>query len=182
MTERLEAVEGNLIVLRQAVEVLTRLDDVTYATGGAAPDEDSRRWGCTSATSSITIAPSFRGWRAARSTTTPASARTPWSRIGNLPSPPRWASSPISAGCHRSWATRPIRITVRSVAGDHAAEAGLEPLHAQAGTAIPGEPHGASLRADQGTAPAGGIRRRGRLRGRAFDHRRAPAADVACAR
>lgn len=38
MTERLEALEGNLIVLRQAVEVLTRLDDVTYATGGAAPD------------------------------------------------------------------------------------------------------------------------------------------------
>lgn len=34
MTERLEAVEGNLIVLRQAVEVLSRLDDTTYASGG----------------------------------------------------------------------------------------------------------------------------------------------------
>lgn len=37
MTERMEAVEGNLIVLRQAVEVLQRLDDATYAKGGAAP-------------------------------------------------------------------------------------------------------------------------------------------------
>lgn len=37
MTERLEALEGNLIVLQQAVEVLRRLDDETYATGGAAP-------------------------------------------------------------------------------------------------------------------------------------------------
>jgi uncharacterized damage-inducible protein DinB len=36
MTDRLEAVEGNLIALRQAVEVLSRLDDETYATGGAA--------------------------------------------------------------------------------------------------------------------------------------------------
>lgn len=36
MTDRLEAVEGNLIVLRQAVEVLSRLDDDTYAGGGAA--------------------------------------------------------------------------------------------------------------------------------------------------
>jgi len=36
MTDRLEAVEGNLIVLRQAVDVLTRLDDDTYASGGAA--------------------------------------------------------------------------------------------------------------------------------------------------
>jgi uncharacterized damage-inducible protein DinB len=37
MTDRLEAVEGNLLVLRQAVEVLSRLDDDTYAHGGAAP-------------------------------------------------------------------------------------------------------------------------------------------------
>jgi hypothetical protein len=34
MTDRLEAVEGNLIVLRQAVDVLSRLDDDTYASGG----------------------------------------------------------------------------------------------------------------------------------------------------
>ncbi len=37
MSERLEAVEGNLIVLEQAAAVLRRLDDVTYASGGAAP-------------------------------------------------------------------------------------------------------------------------------------------------
>jgi hypothetical protein len=37
MTDRLEAVEGNLTVLRQAVEVLSRLDDDIYANGGAAP-------------------------------------------------------------------------------------------------------------------------------------------------
>jgi hypothetical protein len=37
MTDRMEAVEGNLIVLRQAVEVLGRMDDATYAEGGAAP-------------------------------------------------------------------------------------------------------------------------------------------------
>ncbi len=37
MTDRMEAVEGNLIVLDQAVEVLRRMDDETYATGGAAP-------------------------------------------------------------------------------------------------------------------------------------------------
>jgi hypothetical protein len=37
MTERLEAVEGNLIVLRQAAEVLSRMDDSTYAVGGSAP-------------------------------------------------------------------------------------------------------------------------------------------------
>ena len=37
MSERLEAVEGNLIVLEQAVEVLRRLDDLTYADGGAEP-------------------------------------------------------------------------------------------------------------------------------------------------
>lgn len=36
MTDRLEAVEGNLLVLRQAVEVLSRLDDDTYAHGGGA--------------------------------------------------------------------------------------------------------------------------------------------------
>jgi hypothetical protein len=36
MTDRLEAVEGNLLVLRQAVEVLSRMDDDTYAHGGAA--------------------------------------------------------------------------------------------------------------------------------------------------
>ncbi|HTS89706.1 MAG TPA: hypothetical protein VMG41_14535 [Gemmatimonadales bacterium] len=35
MSERLEAVEGNLIVLNQAVEVLNRLDDRIYAAGGA---------------------------------------------------------------------------------------------------------------------------------------------------
>ena len=37
MTERMEAVEGNLIVLQQAVDVLRRMDDTTYATGGVAP-------------------------------------------------------------------------------------------------------------------------------------------------
>ncbi len=37
MTDRMEAVEGNLIVLRQAVEVLRQLDDSTFAEGGAAP-------------------------------------------------------------------------------------------------------------------------------------------------
>ncbi len=37
MTDRMEAVEGNLIVLRQAVEVLGRMNDATYAEGGAAP-------------------------------------------------------------------------------------------------------------------------------------------------
>lgn len=37
MTERMEAVEGNLIVLAQAVEVLRRMDDETYAHGGASP-------------------------------------------------------------------------------------------------------------------------------------------------
>jgi len=36
MAERLEAVEGNLLVLEQAVEVLHRMDDVIYADGGAA--------------------------------------------------------------------------------------------------------------------------------------------------
>jgi len=36
MTDRLEAVEGNLILLRQAVDVLSRLDDDTYASGGGA--------------------------------------------------------------------------------------------------------------------------------------------------
>jgi len=35
MTDRLEALEGNLIVLQQAVEVLERLDDETYAAGGS---------------------------------------------------------------------------------------------------------------------------------------------------
>ncbi len=37
MAEQLEAVEGNLLVLEQAVEVLRRMEDVTYADGGAAP-------------------------------------------------------------------------------------------------------------------------------------------------
>ena len=37
MTDRLEAVEGNLLVLRQAVEVLNRMDDTTYAAAGADP-------------------------------------------------------------------------------------------------------------------------------------------------
>jgi hypothetical protein len=37
MTDRMEAVEGNLIVLQQAVDVLRRMDDTTYATGGVAP-------------------------------------------------------------------------------------------------------------------------------------------------
>ncbi|MEO8637111.1 MAG: DinB family protein [Gemmatimonadales bacterium] len=37
MHQRMEAVEGNLIVLEQAVEALRVLDDATYATGGAAP-------------------------------------------------------------------------------------------------------------------------------------------------
>ncbi len=36
MAERLEAVEGNLLVLEQAVEVLQRMEDVIYADGGAA--------------------------------------------------------------------------------------------------------------------------------------------------
>lgn len=35
MSNHMEAVEGNLMVLAQAVEVLNRLDDRTYATGGA---------------------------------------------------------------------------------------------------------------------------------------------------
>jgi uncharacterized damage-inducible protein DinB len=33
----MEAVEGNLIVLRQAVDLLRRMDDPTYVTGGVAP-------------------------------------------------------------------------------------------------------------------------------------------------
>lgn len=37
MTDRLEAVEGNLIILGQAVDVLLRLDDTTYATWSPAP-------------------------------------------------------------------------------------------------------------------------------------------------
>ncbi len=37
MAERLEAVEGNLLVLEQAVEVLRRMEDATYSDGGAAP-------------------------------------------------------------------------------------------------------------------------------------------------
>lgn len=37
MAERLEAVEGNLIALRQAVDLLERMDDATYISGGAAP-------------------------------------------------------------------------------------------------------------------------------------------------
>jgi len=37
MAERLEAVEGNCLVLQQAVDVLRRMDDATYAEGGAAP-------------------------------------------------------------------------------------------------------------------------------------------------
>jgi uncharacterized damage-inducible protein DinB len=37
MTERLESLEGNLLALRQAVEVLDRLDDATYATWSASP-------------------------------------------------------------------------------------------------------------------------------------------------
>ena len=37
MLQRLEAVAGNLIVLEQAVDALRLLDDITYATGGAAP-------------------------------------------------------------------------------------------------------------------------------------------------
>lgn len=37
MLERMEAVDGNLIVLDQAAETLRLLDDATYATGGAAP-------------------------------------------------------------------------------------------------------------------------------------------------
>jgi hypothetical protein len=34
MTDRLEALEGNLIVLGQAVELLAAIEDTTYATGG----------------------------------------------------------------------------------------------------------------------------------------------------
>ena len=37
MAERLEALQGNLLVLQQAVEVLRRMEDVIYAEGGAAP-------------------------------------------------------------------------------------------------------------------------------------------------
>lgn len=37
MTDRLESLEGNLLVLRQAVEVLNRLDDERYATWSATP-------------------------------------------------------------------------------------------------------------------------------------------------
>jgi uncharacterized damage-inducible protein DinB len=37
MAERLESVEGNLRVLRQAVAVLQRMDDATYRSGGAFP-------------------------------------------------------------------------------------------------------------------------------------------------
>jgi len=37
MPERMEAVEGNMIVLDQAVATLRLLDDVTYASGGAPP-------------------------------------------------------------------------------------------------------------------------------------------------
>jgi len=37
MSERLESVQGNLIVLEQAADVLRRLDDITYAEGGAEP-------------------------------------------------------------------------------------------------------------------------------------------------
>jgi uncharacterized damage-inducible protein DinB len=37
MTDRLEALEGNLLVLGQAVDLLSRLDDETYATAGARP-------------------------------------------------------------------------------------------------------------------------------------------------
>lgn len=36
MAERLESVEGNLLVLEQAVAVLQRMEDPTYAEGGAA--------------------------------------------------------------------------------------------------------------------------------------------------
>ena len=37
MTERMEAVEGNLIVLQQAVDLLRAMDDAAYAEGGAGP-------------------------------------------------------------------------------------------------------------------------------------------------
>jgi hypothetical protein len=37
MEERLEAVDGNCVVLEQALEVLRRMDDATYAQAGAAP-------------------------------------------------------------------------------------------------------------------------------------------------
>jgi len=37
MTDRLEAVEGNLIVLGQAVDVLVRLDDDTYSSWSPVP-------------------------------------------------------------------------------------------------------------------------------------------------
>ena len=37
MLERMEAVDGNMIVLEQALETLRLLDDVTFASGGAAP-------------------------------------------------------------------------------------------------------------------------------------------------
>lgn len=37
MMDRMEAVEGNLIVLQQAVALLRQMDDSTFAEGGAAP-------------------------------------------------------------------------------------------------------------------------------------------------
>jgi len=37
MAERLESVEGNCVVLEQAIALLRRMDDATYAEGGAAP-------------------------------------------------------------------------------------------------------------------------------------------------
>lgn len=37
MMDRMESLEGNLIALRQAIEVLTRLDDQTYACGDGTP-------------------------------------------------------------------------------------------------------------------------------------------------
>ena len=41
MTDRMEALEGNLVVLEQAVGVLNRLDDRTYAVGGAHGDRSA---------------------------------------------------------------------------------------------------------------------------------------------
>jgi hypothetical protein len=37
MAERLESVDGNCVVLEQAIALLLRMDDATYAEGGAAP-------------------------------------------------------------------------------------------------------------------------------------------------
>ncbi len=117
MAERLEAVEGNLLVLEQAVEVLRRMEDAIYADGGAA----------------VGISPvgvHFRHvldhYRAFLSGTRRRPDRL---RRPRPPGPPgagpraRRRHRPrfhrrLSAGSPASSAARPIEVTVRSVAGD----------------------------------------------------------------